>query len=132
MTVSRVIPRLVGMWSADMRQAQIPPATAGTDATNSRSHTSRIALAELKVRAGGEFPFACPGCAVDIRLIAYITVTEPIRKILTHLGESLEPPSSSPAPGPPTDWVELVQVHDYLASFQASLAGLPVIAIHSL
>jgi hypothetical protein len=36
----------------------------------------------------------------------------PIRKILTHLGEPLEPPPVSPARGPPTDWGELVLVHD--------------------
>ena len=35
----------------------------------------------------------------------------PIRKILAHLGEPLEPPPVSPARGPPTDWGELVQVH---------------------
>jgi hypothetical protein len=35
----------------------------------------------------------------------------PIRKILIHLGESLEPPPVSPACGPPTDWGELVQIH---------------------
>lgn len=32
----------------------------------------------------------------------------------------LEPPPISPARGPPTDWHELVQVHDDRASFQAS------------
>ena len=37
----------------------------------------------------------------------------PIRKVLTHLGEPLEPPPPvSPARGPPTDWGELVQAHD--------------------
>ena len=56
----------------------------------------------------------------------------PIRKVLTHLGEPLEPPSVSPARGPPTDWGELVQVHDDRAIFQAPLDELPVIDIHSL
>jgi len=53
----------------------------------------------------------CPGSGGDIRLIAFITDPGPIRKILTHLGEPLEPPPVSPARGPPTDWGELVQVH---------------------
>ena len=35
----------------------------------------------------------------------------PIRKILTHLSEPLEPPAVTPARGPPTDWGELVQAH---------------------
>ena len=62
-------------------------------------------------RVGEEFPLECPGCGGDIRLIAFITDPGPIRKILTHLGEPLEPPPMSPARGPPTDWGELVQVH---------------------
>jgi hypothetical protein len=73
--------------------------------------TSRIAWAKLMARLGEEFPVACPGCGGDIRLIAFITDPGPIRKILTHLGEPLEPPPVSPARGPPTDWGELVQGH---------------------
>jgi hypothetical protein len=56
----------------------------------------------------------------------------PIRKILTHLGEPLEPPPVSPARGPPTDWGELVQAHDDRDVFQASPDELPVIDIHSV
>jgi hypothetical protein len=55
-----------------------------------------------------------------------------IRKVLTHLGEPLEPPPVSPARGPPTDWGELVQVHDDRAIFQGRIDELPVIDIHSL
>ena len=63
-----------------------------------RSHdTSRIAWAKLMARVGEEFPLACPTCGGDIRLIAFITDPGPIRKILTHLGELLEPPPVSPA-----------------------------------
>ena len=61
---------------------------------------------------GEEFPLECPGCGGDIRLIAFITEPRPVRKILTPLGEPLEPPPISPARGPPTNWGELVQVHD--------------------
>ncbi len=86
-----------------------------------RSHdTSRIAWAKLMARVGEDFPFACPGCGGDIRLIAFITDPGPIRKILTHLGEPLEPPPVSPARGPPTDWGELVQIHDDRNVFQAT------------
>jgi hypothetical protein len=56
----------------------------------------------------------------------------PIRKILTHLGEPLEPPPISPARGPPTDWGELVQLHDDRDVFQSSPDELPTIDIHSL
>ena len=56
----------------------------------------------------------------------------PIRIILTHLGEPLEPPPVSPARGPPTDWAELVQIHDDRDVLQASPDELPTIDIHSL
>ena len=56
----------------------------------------------------------------------------PIRQILTHLGELLEPPPISPARGPPADWGELVQAHDDRGVSQASPDELPVIDIHSL
>ncbi|MFN9367283.1 MAG: transposase [Planctomycetia bacterium] len=83
-----------------------------------RSHdTSRIAWAKLMAWVGEEFPLECPACGGDIRLIAFITEPGPIRKILTHLGEPLEPPPVSPTRGPPTDWGELVQVHDDRAVF---------------
>jgi hypothetical protein len=112
-------------------------ATGGCCATNPnqkpRAHdTSRIAWAKLMARVGEEFPLACPTCGGDIRLIAFITEPGPIRKILTYLGEPLEPPPVSPARGPPTDWGELVQVHDDRDVFQASPDELPVIDIHSL
>jgi hypothetical protein len=57
------------------------------------------------------FPLACPTCSGDIRLIAFIIDPGPVRKILEHVGEPVEPP----ARGPPTEWTEL-----------------PVIDIHSL
>jgi hypothetical protein len=98
-----------------------------------RSHdTSRIAWAKLMARVGEEFPLECPNCGGDIRLIASITEPGPIRKILTHLGEPLEPPPVSPARGPPTDWGELVHIHDDRDVFQASPNELPAIDIHSL
>ena len=98
-----------------------------------RSHdTSRIAWAKLMARVGEEFPLECPACGGDIRLISFITESGPIRKILTHLGEPLEPPPISPARGPPTDWGELVQAHDDRDVFQSSPDELPAIDIHSL
>ena len=98
-----------------------------------RSHdTSRIAWAKLMARVGEEFPLQCPACGGDIRLIAFITEPGPIRKILAHLGEPLEPPPVSPARGPPTDWGEFVQVHDDRDVLQSSPDELPAIDIHSL
>jgi hypothetical protein len=81
---------------------------------------------------GEEFPLECPACGGDIRLIAFITEPGPIRKMITHFGEPLEPPPVSPARGPPTDWGELVQAHDDREAVQASPQELPAIDIHSL
>jgi hypothetical protein len=98
-----------------------------------RSHdTSRIAWAKLMARVGEEFPLECPACGGDIRLITFITVPGPIRRILTHLGEPLEPPPVSPARGPPIDWGKLVQIHDDREAVQVSPDELPVMDIHSL
>jgi len=97
-----------------------------------RSHdTSRIAWAKLMARVGEEFPLECPNCGGDIRLVAFITAPGPIRKILTLLGEPLEPPPVSPARGP-THWGELVRAHDDREAIQATPDELPVIDIHSL
>jgi len=74
----------------------------------------------------------CPNCGGDIRLIAFITEPGPIRKILVHLGEPLEPPPMSPARGPPADWGELMKVHDDRDIFQGRIDELPTIDIHSL
>ena len=63
---------------------------------------------------------------------AFITEPGPIRTILTHLAEPLRAPPVSPARGPPTDWPDLVQVHDDRDVFQASPDELPAIDIHSL
>ena len=98
-----------------------------------RSHdTSRIAWAKLMARVGEEFPLECPACGGDIRLIAFINEPGPIRKILAHLGEPLEPPPVSPARGPPTEWGELVQAHHDRDVFQGQIDELLAIDIHTL
>ena len=83
------------------------------------------------------FPSAKPSLAFALLATSGccgLPVRDPglIRKILTHLGEPLEPPPVSPARGPPTNWGELVQVDDDRAIFQGRIDELPVIDIHSL
>jgi hypothetical protein len=113
-----------------------------------RSHdTSRISRAKMMARVGEEFPLQCPNCGGDIRLIAFIT--EPAetagRSRLTSNRRFASgrrpgwlrpciaaPPPVTPARGLPTDWGELVQVHDDRDIFQASPQELPAIDIHSL
>jgi hypothetical protein len=78
--------------------------SAGTIDTKPCHHdTSRLAWAKLLARVGEEFPLVCLNCGGDIQLISFITDPGPIRKILTHLGEPLDPPRVSPARGPPVD-----------------------------
>ena len=78
---------------------------------------------------GGAFPLTCPNCGGDIRLISFITNPGPIRKILTHLGEPLEPPRVSPTRGPPVDWGELAQSQAAGEFEQASPDDLAMIDI---
>jgi hypothetical protein len=85
---------------------------------------------KLLARVGEDFPLACPRCGGDIRLISFITDPGPIRKILTHLGEPLDPPRVSPARGPPVDWGDLVQAEDDSSFHQATPDDLPMIDIH--
>ncbi len=123
-------------WSWRARAFGSPLNTWGFGAgfgTDFRSHdTARIAWAKLLSRIAEEFPLACPVCGGDIRLIAFIIDPAPIRKILRHVGEPVDPPPVSSARGPPTDWTELVQVHDDRDGVQDSPDALPVIDIHSL
>ena len=101
------------------------------DVVTSCTHdTSRIAWAKLLARVGEAFPLACPNCGGDIRLISFIAQPETIRKILTHLGEPLEPPSVSPARGPPVAWDDLVQAEDDSSLHHASPEDVPMIDIH--
>ncbi len=47
------------------------------------------------------FPLVCPMCAGQMRIIAFITHSADIRRILDHLGVESEPPHIAPARGPP-------------------------------
>jgi hypothetical protein len=116
-----------------MRPADMPRKAAAQLMQNPARTTARAqAWAKLMTRVDEEFPLECPACGGDIRLIAFITEPGPIRKILAHFGEPLEQPPISPARGPPTDWGELVQIHDDRDIFQGAPQELPAIDIHSL
>ena len=85
---------------------------------------------KLLARLEEKFPLACPRCGGDIRLIGFITDPGPIRKILSYLGEPLDPPRVSPARGPPVDWGEQVQSFGARAFEQPSPDDQPMIDIH--
>ena len=64
-------------------------------------------------------PLVCPRCGAYMRIIAFVTETAPVRRILLALGEPAEPPRIAPARGPPAwddppvdlvpDWNALAQ-----------------------
>jgi hypothetical protein len=73
----------------------------------------------LLARLFASLPLVCPNCGADMRIIAFVTETAPVRRILKHVGEPVEPPRISPARGPPAwddppvdlgpDWEALAQ-----------------------
>ena len=85
---------------------------------------------KLLTRVGETFPLACPNCGGEIRLISFSTDPEPIRKILSHLGEPMDPPRVSPARGPPVHWGELAQSDGDEELKQPSSEDLPMLDIH--
>ena len=46
----------------------------------------------LLARLHALFPLTCPRCGQQMRIIAFVTDTASIRRILAHLGEPTEPP----------------------------------------
>jgi len=69
---------------------------------------------------------------IDRDVPSYFQSLEHLLRYCARPPFALEPPPVSPARGPPTDWGELVQVHDDRAIFQASPDELPALDIHSL
>ena len=75
--------------------------------------------AALIARLSLALPLVCPRRGADRRIRAFITETVPVRRILSHIGEPIEPPRIAPARGPPAwddppvdpvpDWEALAQ-----------------------
>jgi hypothetical protein len=62
-----------------------------------RSRASRLSWAMLIARIyEAALPLLCPRCASPMRIVAFITQPIVINRILTHLGQPLEPPPISP------------------------------------
>jgi hypothetical protein len=96
------------------RAASLPTAAAAiakpAAITGGGKAPSRTAYlwAVLLARIYEVLPLTCPRCGGEMRLIAFVTEAEPVRRILTHLGEPTTPPPISPARSPPLgetfDW----------------------------
>ena len=57
--------------------------------------------AALIARIYEVFPLICPHCGGPMRIIAFITFSADIHKILEHIGVDSEAPRIAPARGPP-------------------------------
>lgn len=62
---------------------------------------ARYLWAMLLARLCASLPLTCPHCSADMRIVAFITETAPVERILTHIAEPAEPPPIAPARGPP-------------------------------
>jgi hypothetical protein len=67
-----------------------------------RTYASSL-WAMLLVRIYEVFPLLCPHGGAPMRIIAFVTDTGSVTRILQHLGEPTQPPPVSPARGPP-EW----------------------------
>ena len=50
-------------------------------------------------------PLDCPQCGGELKIVAFLTESDPIRRLLSHIGEPVTPPRTTPARAPP-DWLE--------------------------
>jgi len=71
------------------------------DAEHKPRSSAHYLWALLIARIYELFPLLCPHCGGQMRLIAFVTNGEEVRKILTHIGEDARAPKISPARGPP-------------------------------
>ena len=51
------------------------------------------------------FPLVCPQCGGELTIVAFLTETDPIQRLLIHIGEPDLSPRIAPARAPP-DWLE--------------------------
>ena len=66
---------------------------------------ARYLWAMLLARIYEAFPLTCPTCGTEMRIVAFITETAPVQRMLSHIGEPALPPRIAPARGPPS-WEE--------------------------
>jgi hypothetical protein len=87
------------------RIVQKPPAVEGAEDAGESSQPKRAGCryrswAEL-LRTLGIDAFACPNCQGRMRILALVRGPDEVRRFLQALGEPTEPPTRTPARGPP-------------------------------
>jgi hypothetical protein len=61
---------------------------------------ARYLWAMLLARIYEVLPLSCPICQSQMRIIAFINDAGTVKKILSHIGKSTQPPHIAPARGP--------------------------------
>jgi hypothetical protein len=97
----------VTAWAKTDAEAEpvAPPSPAAQpheeSAAPARRSPARYLWAMLLARIYEAFPLVCPLCQSEMRLIAFVTDSASVIRILEHLGEPTRAPPVSPARGPP-------------------------------
>lgn len=104
-------PVQTGKAGTEESATEVPPTTQATpqgDAAQTpcevvapKKTLAHYLWAVLIARIYEVFPLLCPICGGQMRLIAFITNTAEVRKILEHIGVDAAPPRITPARGPP-------------------------------
>lgn len=84
------------------------PVAADEDLSEAGSKTPFHAAslwAMLIARIYEVLPLVCPQCGGELKIVAFLTETDPIQRILIHIGEPSTSPPIAPARAPP-DWPE--------------------------
>jgi len=102
----------------DNQTAPAPPEPTHPPEPQSRpskrkASTAASLWAMLLARIYELHPLLCPNCGNDLRIIAFITTTDTIERILEHIGEPTTPPPIAPARAPPGQQLEIDQTPSY-------------------
>ena len=85
-----------------------PPHASTPAASAPGARTERYHWASLLARLFTTFPLFRPRCGAALRLLAFVTATAPVQRILMHLGEPAKPPRIAPVGTPPA-WDDLLE-----------------------
>jgi hypothetical protein len=99
---------LAEVGAADSATPAVPaeaPRDEGDEKDSRRRPSSRAAYcwALLLARIYDVLPLLCTRCGAPMRIVAFVTDRESVRRILEHIGEPSSPPPIAPARGPPQD-----------------------------
>ena len=102
----------VTAYGRDATATDAPPPVRTSAASPPGARTALYHWAILLARLFATFPLLCPQCGAELRLMAIVTATAPVQRILTHMDEPAEPPAHRPRDDllePLPDWDALAQ-----------------------